>query len=282
MVISIDKEVNTKPRFISLCSDTTFKYLYKNIKTRSWLNNIIKELFGLDLEGYQLIDNEFNTGNKTKDYRLDLILEKDNNIVIIEMNNNYYKFLTNKDYQYLYRVAGTRFEQGEDYSDKPSRLILFNNYVNKEKPKDQTSNYKLNDPKTGLIIPDIESYEIYLPNFKRVWYDASEVEVSLSLFSCKSYEEMREKTNNKEDIKIIEELERLAMNEKFIYDYDREAVRIKTENSIRKEALELGERRGEQKKERNIVKAMLKKNMKINLISEITGLSTKEINKLAG
>ena len=96
---------------------------------------------------------------------------------------------------------------------------------------------------------------------------------------------MREKTNNIEDIKIIEELERLAMNEKFIYDYDREAVRIKTENSIRKEAMELGERRGmhlgERKEKRNIVKAMLKKNMKINLISELTGLSAKEINKLA-
>ena len=281
MIASIDKEVNIKPRFISLCSDTTFKYLYKNIKTRSWLNNIIKELFGLDLEGYQLIDNEFNTGNKTKDYRLDLILEKDNNIVIIEMNNNYYKFLTNKDYQYLYRVAGTRFEQGEDYSDKPSKLILFNNYVNRKEPNRKKSNYKLNELETGLIIPDIESYEIYLPNFKRVCYDTSKVEVSLSLFSCKSYEEMREKTNNKEDIKIIEELERLAMNEKFIYDYDREAVRIKTENSIRKEAMELGERRGERKEKHNIVKAMLRKNMKINLISEITGLSTQEINKLA-
>ena len=139
MIVSIDKKVNIKPKFISLCSDTTFKYLYKNIKTRSWLNNIIKELFGLNLEGYQLIDNEYNTGNKTKDYRLDLILEKDNNIVIIEMNNNYYKFLTNKNYQYLYRVAGTRFEQGEDYSDKPSKLILFNNYVNRKEPNRKKS-----------------------------------------------------------------------------------------------------------------------------------------------
>ena len=71
------------------------------------------------------------------------------------------------------------------------------------------------------------------------------------------------------------------MNERFIYDYDREAVRIKTENSIRKEAMELGELRGERKEKHNIVKAMLKKNMKINLISELTGLSAKEINKLA-
>ena len=149
------KEITYKPKFISLCSDTTFKYLYKNIKTRSWLNNIIKELFGLDLEGYQLIDNEYNTGNKTKDYRLDLILEKDNNIVIIEMNNNYYKFLTNKNYQYLYRVAGTRFEQGEDYSDKASKLILFNNYVNRKEQNRKKSNYKLNELETGLSTQEI-------------------------------------------------------------------------------------------------------------------------------
>ena len=96
---------------------------------------------------------------------------------------------------------------------------------------------------------------------------------------------MREKTNNPEDIKIIEELERLAMNEKFIYDYDREAVRIKTENSIRKEAMELGERRGirlgERKEKHNIVKAMLKDNVAVNLITKYTGLSAQEINKLA-
>ena len=88
---------------------------------------------------------------------------------------------------------------------------------------------------------------------------------------------MREKTNNPEDIKIIEELERLAMNERFIYDYDREAVRIKTENSIRKEAMELGER----KEKHNIVKAMLKDNVAVNLITKYTGLSAKEISKLA-
>ena len=88
---------------------------------------------------------------------------------------------------------------------------------------------------------------------------------------------MREKINNPEDIKIIEELERLAMNERFIYDYDREAVRIKTENSIRKEAMELGER----KEKHNIVKAMLKDNVAVNLITKYTGLSAKEISKLA-
>ena len=59
---------------------------------------------------------------------------------------------------------------------------------------------------------------------------------------------MRDKTNNPKDIEIIEELERLVMNENFIYDYDHEAVQKKIENSIRyegkMEGLEEGLERG--------------------------------------
>jgi len=36
-----------------------------------------------------LVDNEDNTGNHVKDYRMDLVLKKDNNFIIIEMNNEY-------------------------------------------------------------------------------------------------------------------------------------------------------------------------------------------------
>lgn len=43
---------------------------------------------------------------------------------------------------------------------------------------------------TGLGIEDVERYEIYLPNFKNPYYDNSEVNVNLSLFSAKRYEEM--------------------------------------------------------------------------------------------
>ncbi len=42
--------------FISLTSDTTFKYLYKNNETRLWIDNIIKKKFGLDLSNYKLSD----------------------------------------------------------------------------------------------------------------------------------------------------------------------------------------------------------------------------------
>ena len=147
-----DKEVINELRFIELTSDTTFKYLYKKEKTIAWFNRIIKEKFHINLTNYKLIDNELNTGNKIKDYRLDIILENEDNVVIIEMNKDYYNYQEKKNYQYLYRVAGSRFDKGESYKDKPTKLILFNNFKNRQIPILKTANYVFEEVKTRIRI----------------------------------------------------------------------------------------------------------------------------------
>ena len=53
--------MTTELEFILLVSDTTFKYLYKNIKTRKWIDDIIRKKFSLDLSNYELVDSECNT-----------------------------------------------------------------------------------------------------------------------------------------------------------------------------------------------------------------------------
>ena len=229
-----------KANFVSLLSDTTFKYLFKNEDTREWLVNIIKEAFFLDISNYYLVDNESNTVNKVKDYRMNLKLSDGKNTVIIEMNQDYYDFLESKNHQYLYREAGSMYDTGEKYSGKQTKLLLFNNYRNKALPYLKLGNYVFEDPKTGLRIEDIESLHLYLPNYKKVCYDSSELEVSLSLFSATSFKKIRELTNNPKDIRIIEELERLSMDEEFKLHYNAEAVRKKTENSIKIESFQNG------------------------------------------
>jgi len=41
--------VNEKEKFISLCSDTTFKYLMKKEETRSWIFEVIRRKTDIDL-----------------------------------------------------------------------------------------------------------------------------------------------------------------------------------------------------------------------------------------
>ena len=281
MISLIEKETLVNDNFVSLLSDTTFKYLYKNIDTRSWLQTIIKKVFLLDITDYQLTDNESNTGNKVKDYRMDLKLVNGKNTIIIEMNKEYYEFIDSKNYQYLYREAGSLYDTGEDYQDRKTKLISFNNYRNKKIPSLKMGSYVFIDPKTKLRIEDIESYEIYLPNYKKVCYDSSELEVSLSLFSADSFDKMRKLTNNPRDIKIIEELERLAMDEEFKLHYNAEAVKRKTENSIKKESYRHGLEDGSKQKEIEIAQAMLKDIQDYEFISKYTGLTVEEIEKLS-
>ena len=50
-------------KFVSLVSDTTFKYLFKNNETRYFFEEIILNKTGIDLKDYMLVDNEDNTGN---------------------------------------------------------------------------------------------------------------------------------------------------------------------------------------------------------------------------
>ena len=280
MISLIEKETLVNDNFVSLLSDTTFKYLYKNIDTRSWLQTIIKKVFLLDITDYELTDNESNTGNKVKDYRMDLKLVNGKNTIIIEMNKEYYEFIDSKNYQYLYREAGSLYDTGEDYQDRKTKLISFNNYRNKKIPSLKMGSYVFIDPKTKLRIEDIESYEIYLPNYKKVCYDSSELEVSLSLFSADSFDKMRKLTNNPRDIKIIEELERLAMDEEFKLHYNAEAVKRKTENSIKKESYQHGLEDGSKQEKLEIAQAMLNEKLDVQLISRTTGLSTEEIEKL--
>lgn len=276
--------MTTELEFILLVSDTTFKYLYKNIKTRKWIDDIIRKKFSLDLSNYELVDSESNTGNSVKDYRMDIKLRNGKETIIIEMNNDYYEFLQAKNYQYLFRKAGSMYDVGEDYGDKKTRLILFNNFKNKKSPEIKTGNFIFKDPLNHITIDDIESYEIYLPNLKKICYDSDEVDVSLSLFSATSFDEMRELTQNPKDIEVIKELKRLAMDEEFKIHYDQEAVRKKTENSIRKESYEKGLvqgiEQGIEQKNMEIVKNMLKKNIDIKTISECTGLPVEDINNL--
>jgi predicted transposase/invertase (TIGR01784 family) len=204
------------------------------------------------------------------------------------MNSSYYQALHTKNYQYLYRTAGRSFMEGEDYQSTKTKLVSFNNFRHEKNKGIKTMDYVFQDRETQFMIEDIEGFEIYLPNYEDSCYDDNEEDVSLSLFSCKSYEEMRKKTNNPLDLKIVDELERLAMDEKFLFEYDEEIVRKKTENSIRKESYQNGVddgfnqgiTQGIKQKQIEIAKSMLTEKLPIDTIIKCTGLTKEEINNL--
>ena len=267
--------------FVSLVSDTTFKYLFKNNDTRAFLESIILSKTGVDLRNFNLTSEEDNTGNKVKDYRMDLVLNKDNEIVIIEMNSDYNKSQDIKNRQYLYRKAGRMFDKGNKYAEDINvKLIMFNNYYHKQDKNIKTVNYSLYDIRNKLKLNDIEIYEIYLPIYKKVCYDKCNlIDKRLWLFTCNSFKDMKQVTDEI-SLRVIKELEVLSMNNEFRDEYDYENVQRKLMNSMKNEGYEEGVLAGSKDKSIEIAKLMLKAGEPIDKIILYTKLSKDEIESL--
>ena len=297
----IQNKTESIDNFILLTRDTTFKYFLKHEELKKYFQQIIYKKTKYNLSDYTLIDNEENSGNKRKDYKMDLVFQKDNHVIILEMESEKSESSRIKDYQYLYRKAGKRFDRGENYTPTYTTLIIFNNFRHESIHNLEMSHFTFKDEHSNSVIQDIESFEIYLPTFDRKCYDKyEEVDKRLVLFNCTSFEEMRGLNTSPIDLKIIEELERLSMDMDFRDDYDYENVQRKLRNSAKIEGyqegfnlgmeagmktgiengMETGIETGMRDSKIQIAKNMLVKKININTISECTGLAIQEIENL--
>ena len=266
--------------FVDLKSDTTFKYLFKTEEGRAWFSDLILHTTGIDLDGYELYDNELNTGNNKKDYRLDLLLKNERNYIVIEMNNSS-KDQNIKARYYLYRVAGKKFTSGESYEESESKLIMFNNYRNEKDENIKKVTYTLTDKKNNLELKELTICEIYLPNYKDVCYDkANKTEKKLYLFNCESFKEMEVLKLEKEDKWIVSELERLAMDDKFIDDYDAEKVNKMLMKSEYNSGFKNGVEQGIEQATIEIVTKMLNNGLSKEFIRDNTNLPLEKIEEI--
>ena len=82
-------------------------------------------------------------------------------------------------------------------------------------------------------IDGVESYEIYLGNFKGIKYNGkNELATLCSILTSENMEELKEIVGNyKEGLILMSELEKLKLNDEFNAYYDYEAVITKEKNS---------------------------------------------------
>ena len=270
--------------FISPVYDCTFKWLWKNEECRKWFIKLIKHLTDVDLTDYSLYDPEINSGNNLRDYRLDIILTKNNcdyrksDFYNIEMYKNYYDLNEYKSNMYLFVLMADGFESGDKFVKRRGMQINFHDYNNKYDKDLTISQHKLRDFTNNLECDDITIYNVYLPKFEGICYngDENELEASLALLHASSYEEMRKiASGNKEALNIVDSLERLSLRQDFMGVYDAEKVHRKEINTARSEGYEEGIQEGKIQ----AAKAMLERNISIDDVCAITGLNKDEINE---
>ena len=281
-------ENNENDNFVSLLADSTFKYMFKDY--RDFFKKVIKSTTNVDISDYELYNNEINSGNIARDYRLDILLKKDYDFILIEMNKNADKRTLLKASKYLYAIAGGGLVEGEEFKKMRTILINFNNSKYKNDKEAISVGYDLINDKYNDVIDEIKIYDIYLASLKNVSYNGSnEKETYLGMFRAESFEEMRDIANgNEEALKVVEELERLSENDEFRVLYDAEKMRRKEINSARldgyddgyENGITKGKEEGAKEEKIEIAKNFLKDGIPIEVVSKNTGLSEEELEEL--
>lgn len=273
-------------RFVSMLDDTTFKALWKSENGRIWFSKLIKLITTLDLNEYELYDPELNSGNKLKDYRMDILfIKKDNSKSIdIEMYSRSKKGDRIKPSQYAFNLLGTRLKGGEDYSEHSLVQVNFYNGYFQENKDINIICYQIRDESGNYDKKYLKIYDVYLSNYKGLCYnEADELEAMLSFLTGTSYDDLRRIANgNKEALDIVKDLEDLAMEEKFWGVYENNRENIIMQNTMYKEGVsdgvEQGINQGIKLNQIEIAKNMMKSNYSKDEISKITGLSLEEID----
>ena len=212
----------------------------------------------------------------------------------IEVNKSYYPGLTERNLTYSFKIYYEHFKTGDDYKEFSKYNLLQVNFNNFPNPKGKSIN--------KFFMMDIEDLTNSLSKnfcilnidiascFKLVYNKTNLKEVSsLERFSGILY------ASNIEDISNILGSDMLTKKEKkeFLDDVlekskDKDVLKaIKLENSIdyrfalvEEEALNRGIEQGISQEKESTIKAMLKKNMNIEDIHDITGKSIEEIKKI--
>lgn len=275
---------------LELTSDPVFKAFMMSENTKVFKARYISLITGIkeeDLLNAEYTSRELAVNNKQdKTYKSDIIVHIEKTYLNIEMNNEYYKGVLNKNTSYLNKIRGDSYNKGDNYLDI-ERVIQINidNYT-KYNGNKLLYEFSMREKETGEIEQNnLISYHIDLAYLNDKCYTIDEIKKmseleKMSLIFLEKQEELNMIRGEKGMEEAINELELLSNDEKIIGLYDAEAVERKIMNTRLLDAENRGMKQGKKETSIEIAKSLLQENIDINIISKSTGLTLEEISKL--
>ena len=303
--------IEEKVKIIPMTYDKMFKSVLTSKEARGYLASIISDITGLPknkIEKDMIIKNsEYSINSISEKKKIsDLVVEIKDSVINLEMNKYYYDGLIDRNHEYIAKIRESLVKEGETYSElKKIIQINFDNY-NKYKPDDRVIiKFEMRDKEKGVEEGvGIESYHVILPNVKEKYYNEDnkdELVGKLVIMVEERYEELEKLIEKYTELRPVgKKMVEISRDEELQGIYDAEEHARKVRNSIMAtelkknffEGLNKGKEQGiQQGREEGIKEGrkeginstaskMLKKDMEVDLISELTGLSIDEIIKL--
>ena len=284
----------TKEKFYDATNDSMFKAVFTNPKNKDLLETLIGEALKTKIEVVSILPPEAPKENiAEKGKTLDVLIKSNGKLINIELNSSYYKTLHRRNAAYIFKEYSIDLNSGDDY-DEMNNHIQINLTLGLGKKYPPVCIYRLVDKEHKReYIDNLTIYEFNLNKIKKLCYNRNNEEYKMLAALCCNKKELEKICQGNEMLeKFMSEVERMNKDRKFANMMSQEEEAKKLHNTLMHHAkdegfqegveygIEQGIEQGIKQKTKETALNMLKKDIDKNTISEITGLSIKEIENL--
>ena len=278
-------------KFYTCRNDRAFKEVFLKPNNSDLLKALLEFILKIKIDKLEIKKTELLSGNvNIKDKRVDAIVHTGNKKIEIEINSQNKNYLHTRSTAYICNIYQSNASVGDTYNEDTD-IIQVNLTWGLGKNNDEMKIYKIMNEKGELYVKNFIIYEINMDYYDKIWYSKNEDEIKKNQYMIMLDLDKKELKNMPKDKivdKYITNVTIVNDDPEFQKYMSEEEDKKKIQNSLLSEAKEEGISQGiEQGYTSGIndgikqtAKSMLNKNMSIEDISDITGLSIEEINKL--
>lgn len=298
MTNKINQEDIQKIERLPLCSDYVFKRVFTKEGNESLLKDFLEAILETEIESIEIQNAELP--KDTKDSKLGVLdikvqINKDS-VVDVEMQVANEHNMAERSTTYMGKLISNQLTKGDSYTKLKKSILInilnFNYYKRnsyhsishmKFEPTTQRAYVDMGYTKEEEIATkEVEMHFIEIPKFKKKNPNTNaRLEQWLWLLVGEEEKIKMAEKKNKEVKKAVEELDEMSMDRA---ERERYEAILKAEfnyNTSMYNMREEGINAGKKANQIEIAKKLLKKNMNINEIQEITELSLEEIKKIS-
>ena len=276
-----------KKEFYTCKNDRAFKEVFLNPNNSDLLKALLEFILKIKIDKLEIKKTELLSGNvNIKDKRVDAIVHTGNKKIEIEINSQNKDYLHTRSTAYICNIYQSNASVGDTYNEDTD-IIQVNLTWGLGRNNDEMKIYKIMNEKGELYVKNFIIYEINMDYYNKLWYSKNEDEIKKNLYMIMLDLDKKELENMpKDDIvdKYITNVTIVNDNPEFQKYMSEEEDKKKIQNSLLSEAKETGYTSGINdgisKEKVSIAKNMLNKNISIEDISDITGLSIEEIENI--
>ena len=261
----------------------TFDAVFKAVLTeeKEVLAEIIELVIGIPKEEVikngVIINSEYVRENIIEtDKKSDLLISIGDNVINLEMDRRYYSGSNKKNNKYIHKIVN-------HYNPKNTVQICFTSYKEGEELKGEKKSirkYMFQDSDGNVEDYGLEKYKIDLEYIENKYYNNDELtrrKKIFLMFKESNREKLKEISKGDKIMdKIYKRLDKLSEDEALSLLYDEK----EREEEKKQAEIEYAEEHGLNKGIKQTAKNMLERNMNIDVVAEITGLSLEEVIKL--